>query len=148
MARRFGRNRKRKLQQEISQLKYQLSVRPLVSPFERHLPDRINVQRYMSYGELYALYDDIDKHDMTVPHKVDITPFHRLKFRSEIQNSYSAINQRALLIQMAIDDKRMNYYIDTAYLKDLFKRGYPLEALYKEVYNSFIHEVEKALQDL
>ena len=49
---------------------------------------------------------------------------------------------------MAIDDKRMNYYIDTAYLKDLFKRGYPLEVLYKEVYNSFIHKVEKALQDL
>ena len=55
MARRFGRNRKRKLQQEISQLKYQLSEQPLVSPFGRHLPDRINVQRYMSYGELMTI---------------------------------------------------------------------------------------------
>ena len=146
MSKRFGRNQKRKLRNEINQLKYKLAETNQYSPFETYMPDRINIHRHISYDELYN--HRVDPSDKIYNHMLDIDTFHLLKIKSEIRDNSSPLCHRALLIEVCTNDKRLNYYIDIQYLKDLLNRGYPLDGLYKEIYGKFVEEVEKSLKDL
>ena len=146
MGKRFGRNQKRKLRNEINQLKYKLAETNQYSPFETYMPDKISISRYISYSELY--HHSVDPSDKVYPTMIDIDTFHRLKIKSEIRDSSSPLCHRTLLIEVGANNKRINYYIDIQYLKDLLNRGYPLDGLYKEIYGKFVEEVEKSLKDL
>ena len=146
MGKRFGRNQKRKLRNEINQLKYKLAETNKYSPFETYMSDKISISRHISYSELY--HHSVDPSDKVYPTMIDIDTFHRLKIKSEIRDNSGPLCHRTLLIEVGANNKRINYYIDIQYLKDLLNRGYPLDGLYKEIYGKFVEEVEKSLKDL
>lgn len=140
MGKRFGRNQKRKLRSEIKRLEDKIryveySHQPISSSY-----------RTYSYGELFETHSLKDKDLFFLNPVINQQQHHLLDIYSRIIDDDRC--KQILATSVLINGEELRHYIDTDLFKNLLRDGYPMDNLYKHLYEEFKMAVEKAVKTI